>query len=107
MLNKKSRFQACAEAFSDDHFKCSYDWHVTEKIVEKCPSHVRWFTAIFSKPSEVTPAPPAVAKVSIEVILEAGSCRVSRFRGAPSQCAHAMLPHSRGTEPLPRRHIAL
>ena len=73
----KSRFQVCAEEFCESYFKCSYQCHLQEK---PSSSNVRTFIATFSKPTLLTPAPPAVVRVNLEVVYEGGGCKVSRFK---------------------------
>lgn len=94
----KSRFQVCAEEFCDTYFKCSYQCHLQEK---PSSSNVRTFIATFSKPTLLTPAPPAVVRVNLEVVYEGGGCKVSRFKGARIsglRACDAFRPLSQSTE---------
>ena len=74
---RRGRFQVCAEEFCESYFKCSYQCHLQEK---PSSSNSRTFIATFSKPTLLTPAPPAVVRVNLEVVYEGGGCKVSRFK---------------------------
>lgn len=108
----KSRFQLCAEDFCESYFVCSYQCHLQEK---PSSSNVRTFIATFSKPTKMTPAPPSVVRVNLEVVYEGGGCKVSRFKGAPRPPfpprrrprTPPPLRRSRRKQPLPRRRDAV
>lgn len=85
--SRKSRFLVCAEQLCRDYFASSYEYHVAEKLTDDNVPNVRWFTATFSKPTPNEPVPHAVVRVTIEVVLEDGTCRASRFRGTSSSMA--------------------
>merc|ERR1712196_179496 len=73
----QSRFLTTAQEFCNADLKCTYRYSLAEVPSQ---SAVRVFTATFSKPTPVAPAPPAVVYVTLEVKYEGGVCKVLRYK---------------------------
>ena len=72
-----NKFESCAKDFCDNELKSSYIYSLKE---EPSASAVRIFKATFSKPTPVSPAPPAVVHVWLEVKYENSMCKVWRYK---------------------------